>query len=91
MNGVSRNPGKSCFLSKAAAEDLQTGGSVIRLVRLSVLFGQHDRDHALGDRRVSRIGGVVAEALVVVVDLEQDRVAVGVEAAKIVLLVGTLA
>src|ERR1700730_4290780 len=54
----------------------------------SILLGQHDRDHAFGDRRISWIGGVVAEALVVVVDLEQDRVAIGIEAAKIVLLVG---
>src|SRR6202048_2486153 len=53
----------------------------------SILFGQHDRDHALGDRRVSWIGGVVAEALVEVVDLEQDRVAIGIKAAKVVLFV----
>ena len=26
----------------------------------SILFGQHDRDYALGDRRISRIRGVVA-------------------------------
>src|ERR1700724_3209684 len=50
----------------------------------SILLGQHDRDHALGDRRISWIGRVVAEALVVVVDLEKDRVAVGVKRAKIV-------
>jgi hypothetical protein len=37
------------------------------------LLGQHDRDHALGDRRIRRIGGVVREALVVVLDLDADR------------------
>ena len=46
----------------------------------SILFGQHDRDHALGDRRIGRVGGVVGEALVVVVDLEEHPVAVGIEA-----------
>src|ERR1700732_2123912 len=53
----------------------------------SILLGQHDRDHALGDRGVGWIRGVVAEAFVVVVDLEQDRVAVGIKAAKVVLFV----
>jgi hypothetical protein len=31
------------------------------VTRDSVLFSQHDRDHALGDRRISRIRGVVGE------------------------------
>ena len=53
----------------------------------SILFGQHDRDHALGDRRISRIRRVVTEALVEVVDLEEHLVAVGIERAKVVLLV----
>ena len=53
----------------------------------SILFGQHDRDHALGDRRISRIRGVVGEALVEVVDLEEHPLAVGIERAKVVLFV----
>src|SRR6202047_1522916 len=54
----------------------------------SILLGQHDRDHALGDRGVGRIRGVIAEALVEVVDLVQDRMAIAIKAAKVVLLVG---
>src|SRR6202047_5658308 len=53
----------------------------------SILLGQHDRDHAFGDRGVGWIRGVVAEALVVGADLEKDCVAIGIEAAKIVLFV----
>src|ERR1700736_2305327 len=53
----------------------------------SILLGQHDRDHALGDRRISWIGGVIRKALVVVIDLEEHLVAVGIERAKIVLFV----
>jgi hypothetical protein len=41
----------------------------------------------LGDRRIRRIGGVVGEALVVVVDLEKDPMAVGVERAKVMQVV----
>src|ERR1700738_3107948 len=51
----------------------------------SILLGQHDRDHALGDRRVGRIRGLIREALVVVVDLEEHRMAIRIEAAKVVL------
>src|SRR6202048_770321 len=54
----------------------------------SIFLGQHDGDHALGDRGVGGIRGVIAEALVEVVDLEQDRMAIGIKAAKVVLLVG---
>src|ERR1700724_2272464 len=53
----------------------------------SILFGEHDRDHALGNRRIGWIGGVVGEALVEVVDLEKDPMAVGVERAKVVFFV----
>src|SRR6202023_937443 len=53
----------------------------------SILLGQHDRDHTLGERRTSWSRGVIREVFVVVVDLEQDRMAVGIEAAKVVLFV----
>src|ERR1700730_9805882 len=53
----------------------------------SILFSQHDRDHALGDRWISRIRGVVREALVEVVDLEEHLVAVGVERTKVMFFV----
>src|ERR1700730_15346137 len=53
----------------------------------SILFSQHDRDHALGDGRISRITGVVREALVEVVDLEEHLVAVGIERAKVMFFV----
>jgi hypothetical protein len=55
--------------------------------RVSVLFGQHDRDHPLGDRWIRWIGGVVGGGVVEVVDLEEHPVAVGIERAKVVLLV----
>src|SRR6202048_4807297 len=54
----------------------------------SILLGQHDRDHAFGDRGVGRIRGLIREALVVVVDLEEHRMAIRIEAAKVVLFVG---
>src|ERR1700730_2420542 len=53
----------------------------------SILLGPHDRDHALGDRGVGRIAGLLREALVVVVDLEEHPLAVGIERAKVVLFV----
>jgi len=53
----------------------------------SVLLGQHDGDHALGDGPVSCVWGMVGEALVVIIDLEKDRLTVGFERAEIVLFV----
>src|ERR1700722_19371799 len=53
----------------------------------SVLVGEHDRDHAHGDSRVCRVGGVVVQAAVKIVDLEKDRVAFGLERAKVMLFV----
>src|SRR5260370_40684688 len=57
----------------------------------SVFFSQHDRDHALGDRGISWIGGVVRETFVEVVDLEKDPMAVRIERAKVVLFVRSVA
>jgi hypothetical protein len=35
--------------------------------RSAVLLGQHDRDHALGDRGIGGVGGVVGKRLVVII------------------------
>jgi hypothetical protein len=48
----------------------KTAGSIWRPAAPSIFFGQHDRNDAPRDGRVSRIGGVVRKILVVVVDLE---------------------
>jgi hypothetical protein len=48
----------------------------------SIFFGEHDRDHPLGDGRVGWIGGVAGEGRVVIIDLEKDAVAVGFELMK---------
>src|SRR6516225_11192092 len=53
----------------------------------SVLFRQHDRDHAFSDRGIRGIGRVVGKRLVVVVDSEEDPVAVRIECAKVMLFV----
>src|SRR5580704_7995276 len=53
----------------------------------SVLLSQHNGDHTLGDRFISRIWRMTGEGFVVIVDLEKDRVAIGFERAKIMLLV----
>ena len=52
-----------------------------------VLFRQHDSNHALGDRRIGWVGRVLAKRLIVVVDLEKYRVAVGVAHTEIMLFV----
>jgi len=55
------------------------GGSVVEGGRSSILLRQHDRDHALGDGRISRIGSVARDGLAEVIDLEKDPVAVDFE------------
>ena len=50
----------------------------------SVLFGQHDVDDALGDGRIRRVGRVIGEGLVEVVNFEKYRVAVGLKRAEVV-------
>jgi len=45
--------------------------------------GEHDRDHAPGDRRVCRIGRVVGEVAAEVIDLEEDRLAFGLKRSKV--------
>jgi len=42
----------------------------------------------MGEARIGRIIGVIGEGGVVIIDLEKDRVTVGLEAAEIVLAVG---
>ena len=55
--------------------------------RRSVLFGQHDGDDALGDRGIGRVGRVIREAFVEVINLEKEFVPVDFEYAEIVLFV----
>ena len=57
----------------------------------SVLLSQHNGDHTLGDRWISRIWRMAGEGFVKIIDLEKDRVTIGFERAKVVLLVGSLA
>jgi hypothetical protein len=53
----------------------------------SILFGQHDRNHAFSDRGIRRVWGVIAARLIVIIDLEKYRVAVDLERAKVMFLV----
>jgi hypothetical protein len=53
----------------------------------SIFLCQHDGDHALGHLRIGRVGRVHCQALVVIVDFEKDPLPVGIERAKVVLLV----
>jgi hypothetical protein len=46
-----------------------------------------DGDDALGDIWVARIGRVILQILIEIVDLKKDRVTVGVERAKVMFLV----
>src|SRR5262249_41944395 len=77
-------PGNSCLPPGAAAVELTETCALIFAGPL-VFLGQHDRDHPLRDRRISWVGGVVREGLVVVIDLEKDPMAIRIERAKVVL------
>src|SRR5262249_17029404 len=83
-SGVNRYPGNSCLPPGAAAVELTETCALIFAGPL-VFIGQHDRDHPLRDRRISWVGGVVREGLVVVIDLEKDPMAIRIERAKVVL------
>jgi hypothetical protein len=48
---------------------------------------QHDRDDALGDVWVGRIGGMHGQRGIEIIDLEKDRVSIGFERAKVMLFV----
>lgn len=50
----------------------------------SILVGQHDGDDTFGHQRVGRIGRVVGERLIEIIDFEHDPVAVGIEGTKVV-------
>jgi hypothetical protein len=56
----------------------------------SVLFGEHDCDHALGEGWLGWVVGVPRERWVVIIDFKKDHVAVGFERAKVMLLVGII-
>ncbi len=51
---------------------------------ISVLLGQHDRDHALGHRGVGWVGGVVGQCPIVIIDFEHDCLAFGIERTEVV-------
>src|SRR5262249_40620758 len=79
----------SRVVSKSASPS-DSGGFELNIDCLaigSILLGQHDRDHTLGDRRVSSVRRMHRQCFVVVVDLEKDRLAVGVERAEVVFLI----
>ena len=56
-------------------------------IEVSIFFSQHNCYDAVRDRGVRRIGRMVGQTSIVVVDFKYDLVAVGFEAAKIVLFV----
>ena len=51
----------------------------------SVFVSEHDRDHADGDGWVRRVGRVVFQVPIKIIDFEKDRVAFSLERAKVVL------
>ena len=55
--------------------------------RRSILLGKEDGQHAIGLRRIDRIGRVELVVAVVQVDLPEDRSAVMIEAAEVMLAV----
>ena len=56
----------------------------------SIFLGQHDRDHSLGDGRISRVRRMHRQGRVVIIDLEEDPFSICIEGAKVVLLVGII-
>ena len=88
-----RRHASSCAPNKSSAHGrrhLRCRGTAGSGKRPSVLVGEHDRDHADGDGGVGRIGGLVVQAAVEVVDLEKDRVAFCLERPKVMLFVGVV-
>jgi hypothetical protein len=61
-------------------------GSHLGASQSSILFRQHDRDDPLGDGGIGGIGRVHWHAVIEIVDLEKDPVAVGLERSKVVFL-----
>ena len=64
-----------------AADDLGIGGASVSW--LGDQYSSASMTH--GDGRVGRIGRVVFQVAIKIIDLEKDRVAVGLERAKVVL------
>jgi hypothetical protein len=64
---------------------LRCRGRLEAAIGRSIFVGQHHGDHADRDGRVGRIGGVVVQAAIKIIDLEKDRVAFGLERPKVVL------
>jgi hypothetical protein len=55
--------------------------------RGSVLIGQHDGNDPLGQGRIRWIRRMVGEGPIVVIDLEEDRVALGFERSEVMFFV----
>ena len=53
----------------------------------SILLGQHDGDDALGDQWIGRVGRVIRQRLVEIIDFEKYQLAVGFERAEIVFFI----
>src|SRR5437762_493711 len=56
----------------------------------SVLFGEHDGDHALSDRGIGWVEGVRGEFFVIIIDHEKDRLAIDLERSEVMFLVGVI-
>ena len=53
----------------------------------SVLFREHDSEHALGHGRIGRVGRVLGKGGIKIIDLEKDRVPLRLERAKVMLAI----
>ena len=53
----------------------------------SIFFGKHDRDDPFRNARVCRVGRVMGEGVVVVVDLEEDRLTLRLKDPEVMLFV----
>src|SRR5215204_6767741 len=73
---------------KAAQAVGRKGGAAWRAP--SVFLGQHDGQHPGRDGWIGGIGRVAGQAPVVVIDFEQDALALDLQGAEVVLLIGVV-
>ena len=66
---------------------LSHNGPEVGAWQSSILLRQHDRDHPLRHVRIGGVGRVHRDALIEVIDLEKDPVAICIERAKVVFFV----
>ena len=68
--------GRGSLLRDARAEHTKTGEHSF-VCECSILLCEHDRDDPLGDGGIGWIGRMHRQALIEIIDLEHDQVAVG--------------